>query len=367
MRYANNKQLTNLYSISALALVVMLSGCGKNEPQEVAEPIRPVKTVVIEALGGKKIREFPGLVGASQRAEMSFRVAGQLAELPVREGDQIESGQTIARLDETDFKIALNDSKATYDKALADFKRAKELLPQGHISRSDYDKIDAHHKTAKANLNLSRQNLNYTTLTAPFTGTVARRYVDNFEEVSAKQNIVLLQDTTSLDIRFDIPERLAIMIDPSRRGGESRNIFAKFGAIKGKEFPLTFKEISTDADPQTRTYKVTFTMPQPEGFSVLPGMNTTVVADTSHLESSEQAVLLPVSAVISDSNKQATVWLVDQETMTVHPHSVEAGSMQGNSITVTGLKSGDRVVIAGVPFLRKGMKVSLLETGEQPE
>jgi RND family efflux transporter MFP subunit len=366
MRYPNTRNFT---SLSALALFVMLSGCGKNEPQQTAEKIRPVKTMLIQSMGGQKIREFPGLVGATQRAELSFRVAGKLAELPVKEGDLIESGEVIARLDDTDFKIALNDSQATYKKALADFKRAEELLPQGHISRSDYDKLDAQYKTAKANLDLSRQNLNYTTLTAAFTGTVAKRYVDNFEEISAKQPVVLLQDTSKLDISIDIPERLAILIDPSRRRSESERgqIHARFGAIRDQQFPLTFKEATADADPQTRTYKATFTMDQPDGYNILPGMNTTVVADTSHLESTTEAVLLPTSAVVSDNQKQATVWLVDEETMTVHPQPVEAGTMQGNRIFVNGLKSGDRVVTAGVPFLRKGMKVSLLETGEQPE
>jgi multidrug efflux pump subunit AcrA (membrane-fusion protein) len=82
---------------------------------------------------------------------------------------------------------------------------------------------------------------------------------------------------------------------------------------------------------------------------------------------SDTPITLPVSAVISNNEKQATVWIVNEKTMTVNPKRVTAGVMTGNSMRVDGLNPGDRVVIAGASFLRNDMKVTLLETGEQPE
>jgi len=350
-------------------LFVVLSGCSKSDQVETGvDSGRPVKTVVIQSIGLENTREFPGTVWAAQKADMAFRVSGKLNELPVREGDQVERGQVIATLDDTDFKIALGDSQASFTKAAADFKRAIKLLPDGHISRSDYDKLEAQHKTAMANLALSRQNLAYTTLEAPFPGTVAKRFVENHEEVNAKQKIVLLQDNSSLDISIDVPESLMIMIDRDKKdSGERRKVHAIFNAIKDRVFPLTFKEVVTNADIDTQTFKVTFTMIPPAGFSILPGMKATVIADSSGLEDNAEATLLPVSAVVADIDKQSIVWLVNEENMTVNPIVVQAGSMQRDSIEISGLKAGDRVVVTGVPFLRKGMKVSLLETGEQPE
>jgi len=355
-------------ALTVLIAVLVLTGCGGEAPTEEAAEVRPVKTILIESTGMESIREFPAVVQATQKADLSFRVSGKLKEFPAKEGDEVQQGDVIAQLDDTDFKIALNDARAAYTRALADFKRAKELLPEGHISRSDYDKLDSQNKQSSASLQLAKQNLEYTILKAAFNGVVAKRFVENFEEVSAKQGIVLLQDISSLDIIFDIPESLMILVDRRKRGGKSgRNIVARFHAIKDKEFPLTFKEVATDADERTQTYKVTFTMSPPERYNILPGMKATVIADSSDIEGNELSVLLPVTAVSASSDKQATVWLVDEETMTVKRDQVEIGGMQQDAIEVIGLKPGSRVVTTGVAFLREGMKVSLLETGEQPD
>jgi len=73
-----------------------------------------------------------------------------------------------------------------------------------------------------------------------------------------------------------------------------------------------------------------------------------------------------VSAVVADVALQGTVWVVDEKTMQVAPASVKVGTMNGNRIQVKeGIKPGQRVVTAGVPFLYEGLKVSLMEDSEQ--
>ena len=355
-------------TLAVLGMALVLAGCSREAPTEEEPTVRPVKTILIESTGMESIREFPAVVQATQQAELSFRVSGKLKEFPAKEGDEVEKGDVIAQLDNTDFKIALRDARASATRARADFKRAAELLPDGNISRADYDRLDASNKKAAANLEQAKQNLDYTTLKAAFDGTVAKRFVDNFEEVAAKQRIVLLHDTSSLDIIFDIPETLMILVDRRRRGQDTdRRVVARFNAIQGKEFPLTFKEVATDADERTQTFKITFTMSPSERYNILPGMKATVIADTSDIEGKGLSVLLPVTAVTASTDKQATVWLVDEQTMTVRSDQVEVGDMQSDSIEVIGLEPGKRVVTTGVSFLREGMKVSLLETGEQPE
>ena len=90
--------------------------------------------------------------------------------------------------------------------------------------------------------------------------------------------------------------------------------------------------------------------PGPDG-----GMGETVTVD------------LPVTAVVADADKSATVWIVDEDTMTVSAKSVKTGLLTSNSISVSGLEPGERVVTAGAAFMREGMKVTLLQTGEQPD
>ena len=173
-------------------------------------------------------------------------------------------------------------------------------------------------------------------------------------------------DVSALKLKIDVPENLMIAIDKNR--GNNRSLYAKFDNIKGQKFPLKFSEASTKADPNTKTFKITLRMDASKDYNILPGMTGTVVAELFPSESSSTtAIAVPVSAVIADSNKQATVWVVNEKTMTANPKSVTPGLMVGNVMQVEGLTAGDRIVVAGAAFLRNDMKVTLLETGEQAQ
>jgi len=341
------------------------SGC-EEPPQVITASSRPVKTIVIGGQSTGDLRTFPAEVDAIQKADISFRVSGKIQKIHVKEGDDVKKGQVLAELDPADFKITLNDRKASYTTAKANYERAKNLVEKGAISKVDHDNIRATYHTAKANLESAEQDLIYTKLKASFDGQIARRYVENFEEVVLSRRIFALEDVSSLKIIIDVPENIMIAIDKSN--DEKRTLYARFDTIKDQEFPLKFREAATKADPSTKTFKVTMQMTASDKFNILPGMTGTVFAEIFPSESSSgTTIALPVSAVIANNKKQATVWLVDEKTMTVNSKEVKPGLMSGNNMQVDGLSPGDRVVIAGASFLRKDMKVTLLETGEQPE
>ncbi len=348
-----------------LATTFLLSAC--EEPvQTFTVESRPVKTIVIGGDTAVDSRNFPAVVDAIQKADISFRVTGKIQKILVREGDEVTQGQILAELDPTDFQISLNDRQATYDTAKANFDRAVKLVDKGAISRVDHDNIRAKFHTAKANLNTAKQDLRYTKLKANFDGIIAKRHVENFEEVTLLKTIFSLEDLSALKIKVDIPEKLMIVINDDNKG--KRGVRAIFDSIPDQQFPLTFLEAATKADPQTKTFKVTFKMETPADYNILPGMTATVQADAPDtLSGASQYTLLPVAAVIADHEKQAMVWLVDEDSMTVKPKTVTPGIMLGDSIQVEGLRLGARVVVAGAAFLREDMKVTLLTTGEQAE
>ena len=346
-----------------LASIIFISGC-EEPPQPYVASSRPVKTILIGGEQSGDFRTFPAVVDAIQKADISFRVSGRIQKIFVKEGDQVKKGQTLAQLDPVDFNIRLKDRKASYDTAKANYDRAKQLVEKGAISRVDHDEIRAKYHTAKANLNEAEQDMLYTKLKANFDGYIAKRHVENFEEVILSQPIFSLEDVSALKIKIDVPENLMILIDNNR--GEKRELYAVFDNISNTRLPLTFMETTTKADPNTKTFKVTLKMDAAEDYNILPGMTATVFAELFPDESkSSTTVALPVSAVISNNEKQATVWIVDEQNMTVSPKNVTPGLMIGNTMQVDGLSPGDRVVVAGAAFLRNDMKVTLLETGEQ--
>ena len=348
-----------------LASSFFLPACEKPVETFVAAS-RPVKTIVIGGQATGDTRTFPAEVDAIQKADISFRVNGKIQNIFVKEGDEVKKGQVLAELDPTDFDITLKDREASFATAKANYDRAVELVAKGAISKVDHDNLRASFHTAKASLNSAEQDLIYTKLKANFDGHIAKRYVENFEEIIFSKKIFALEDVSSLKIIIDVPENLMIAVDKSQN--RDRGLYAKFDSIRDKQFPLKFREATTKADPKTKTFKVTLEMTSSKNYNILPGMTGTVYVEMFQSEShANTPISLPVSAIISDNAKQATVWLVDEKTMTVKPKNITPGLMSGDSMSVNGLNPGDRVVIAGASFLRENMKVTLLETGEQPE
>jgi RND family efflux transporter MFP subunit len=366
-------RLTTHLFVCILLPALAAIGCSKNEEPTAVEGPRPVKTVVVAApdAGAARMRQFPARIDAMNKAELAFRVHGTIKELPVKEGDRVEPGQLLAALDPTDYEIAVKDAQASFDRASKDFDRAKELVDKGFISRTDFDTKEADYKNAEAALDRAKQDLAYTRLTASFAGTIAKRYVQRFEEVQAKQPVLAIHDPSLLEVKIDVPESLILQIRPSGSGRVEPGripVTAEFDKWPDRKFDLTLREVATRADPKTQTFEATFTMQAPKAFQVLPGMTATVTADLRKVATSEPVVYLPATAVTADESLKPFVWVVDEQTMTVHRKPVKVGRLRGWSIEVAdGLELGSRVVTAGVGHLAEGMKVRLLPQREEAE
>lgn len=363
-------------AVLTVSMLAALSACGGPAEETPPPPVRPVKLFTVEGTGGDAIRRFPGAISASQRAELSFRVNGVLQEIPVKEGDKVKKGQVLARLDPTDYKIRVSDRQATFDKVSKNFERAKELIQDGTISQSDYDQVEANFRTSEAALKLAKQELAYTQLRAPFGGSIGRRDVDNFEEVQPKQAIFQLQNVDQLDVAIDLSENLVRSIRRAEQASSASDsqasrvveAYTSFEGKEGDKFPLTIKEVATKADAQTQTFRVTFTMPQPKDFAVLPGMTANVFLDLSGVISTDTAKWVPVSAVVADGELDARIWVLDDKTMTVSARPVKIGRMSGGNIEVSsGLVGGEEIVSVGAAYLAEGMQVSRMIMTEQAE
>ena len=338
---------------------VLLQGCGKEEAPPPPETVRPVKTIVLTDSGVSGVRQYPGRVRAASRADLSFEVAGKLIELPVKEGQVVEKGDLVARLDDRDLSANLKSAQAESDNAAANFARGAKLVKDGFISKTDFDKLRSNRDVTAANLTRALKAVEDTKLTAPFSGRVASRLVENFQDVQAKQPIVRLQDIEQLEIVVDIPESRAIRIRDGK--DEDVKIHAVFEASPGREFPLTVKEFSTEANPETQTFEAVLAMPQPEGLMLLPGMTAMVWAESAEVEegSSAGTFVIPAVALFADEAGKSHVWVVDRQANTVQSRAVETGDLSGAEgvRVISGLKAGEMVAVSAVSRLREGMAI----------
>jgi RND family efflux transporter MFP subunit len=349
--------------LTLIPLLLLLWGCA--EEVETVKLIRPVKTILVEDHHAAVVRVLPGKVRASEKVDMAFQVSGQLKMLNAVNGQRVAKGTVLAELDGRDFNSNLKAVRAEYQRAQADFRRYEELVERQLISKTDYDRQKAARDIAEANVEKAQKALDDTRLVAPFSGVVAHRYVDNFEDVNAKQAILSLQNMSDLEIVVQIPENDIPRDTTVEEESEKLDAFVRFHGLPDRVFDLEIKEFAPDADPKTQTFELVLKMKNPGDLNLYPGMSASVEA-TMPMDD-ERHLLLPASAVFAsptEADKQF-VWIVDTE-QRVQKVAVNIGALQGDKIEVTsGLEIGMRVVTAGVNYLAEGDQVRLLKNADE--
>ena len=248
-------EMTGVVALSA-AMALLGIGCGEKPQRETPEVVRPVKTLVVGSglTGGLN---FPGTVRGSERGELSFQVSGPLVELPVDEGDRVSRGTLLARIDPTDYNLAIAEAQATYDQSVSDYRRYQRLYEKEAVPLADVELKRAVRDVSAAKLEQARNNLGYTYLRAPFSGRIGRKYIENFEDVRAKEPVLTLHRIDTVEVTIDVPESLVTRF----RGDPTQALaFATFETHPDHALPLTLKEISAEADAATQTYQAAFTM-----------------------------------------------------------------------------------------------------------
>lgn len=342
-----------------------LAGCDAPELRDDhlrSEIIRPAKLFRVESESQGNIRRFPATTVANRYVDMSFRVAGQLEELTLIEGQEVKKGELLARLDQGDAKSRVNDAEAGYELAQANFDRTGKLLARNLVSQSDYDVVKAQLKTARAALDNAHNNLGYTELHAPFDGIIGRLSVKNFQYVQPRQPILLLLAIDKIDVRIQVPEDLFLT---ARQEGPPDDFRPElvFPGNPEKKFYVTYKEYASEIDTSTQSYAVTFTLDAPADILVRPGMAAELYIDLDIVAGTKRTgFTIPHEALTTrDSDGKTVVWRYDEETGTVNTVEVSTGRIKDDGVEIlSGISSGDQIVAAGVNSLSEGMKVKPL-------
>lgn len=339
---------------TALCLLTALSGCGEAEPvAEAKNIIRPVPMMEVTASHGLSGLRFPGRVRAVQRAELAFNLPGRVIELPVKEGQRIEKGALVARLDDETVKLQLASAQAQYNKATVDHGRVQKIWQQSKaVAKAEVDQKRTAMEVARASFLAAKKDVADTRLLAPFAGVVTKRQVENFSNVQAKQTIVSLQDPNDLEIVINVSERI-VRAEPKSVAG-----VALFADYPDTPLPVSLKSFSSEADAQTQSYEVVLALAPGFSLKVLPGMSVEVQPKMDAGDSLAQKVLVPLNATFSSSQGDSQVWIFDKQSQQVSAKTVTLGQVQDAQVEVlSGLTGGERIVTAGVTQLREGMQV----------
>lgn len=338
--------------------LLLAGGCDKEPPPQ-PQVVRPVKMLAIEGPGSASQREYPATVKATQQADMGFEVPGRIVEFLVNEGQIVKSGEVLARLDDRDYQAELEKAKANQRKAQADLNRSLSIYRQdkGAISTTTIESDRRAKEVTDAALTQAEKAVEDTVLRAPFDGYMARKLVEDFANVQAKEPVLILQDISQLEVEVSVPERDIAGGMPKQTPAE---ITARVSpevsitSIPDRSFPARVKEFATTADPTTRTFQVRLIFDRPDDISILPGMTARVRANVVK----EGGTRIPLTAAQSDAQHKAFVWKVDPDSMTVSRAPIELGDTRGSEVEVaSGLEPGSIIAISGLGQLEDGMQV----------
>lgn len=363
---SRNRWIGAVLLVAGIAAVVMIRR-GQPEPEAV-KPIRPLKTLVLGAETAALVEEYPAKVAAGEEVIMAFERGGTLMELPVKEGDRVTKGQLLAKLDPRDARNQLDAAEAELKRAEAQRDRMRIAAEAKAVSLQELSNAEASYDIAAAQRNIQKKALEDTALKASFDGIIAQVPVKNFEAVQAKQPIATLQDLTDIEIQASLPEARIARLRMAQPGevGKQYTFSASFDFVPDRQFDLTFKEFSVQADALTQTFTAKFQMASPGDVTLLPGMSGTLRFEAAAGGTAEapSGFEVPLDAVPVDEVGRYYVWRVvpaEADLFRVERRNVEVGPMTLNRVLVTGgLESGDRIALAGVHVLTEGAQVRLL-------
>ena len=358
----NAKRLSPLLA-SLLPLFLM------QEPSAAASELIPVRTLVAETSKFTREVRLTGAIQARIQTSLSFRGAagGKINSRAAEIGDHVSANQVLATLDPRDQKADVDSAKAAVSsaeavlvQAKAAFERQKSLLASGYTPRAVYDQARTSFETAtarldaaKAALKTAEEQLSYTELRAGADGIIVGRDAEVGEVVQPGKTIFTLAGDGPRDAVFEVYEAL---LGTRPRAGQVEIVLQANPKVKTT---ASLREVSPSVDAKSGTVRVKLALT-----TTPPEMTLgAAVVGRVRLEG-DDAIVLPWSAFYDWKGRPA-VWIVGEGNRVFpKPISIEAFATK-ELVLSGGVKPGEKVVTAGIQFLRPGQEVAIANGSAQ--
>jgi len=290
---------------------------------------------------------------ANAQAEILARVPGVVQTIAVEEGDQVKRGQALLQIQAEEYKYRLQQAEASTRNLKSRYDRSQNMADRGLASVEDFDTAESEYASAQANEGLARIELGYTTVRAPMDGTIVGRLVDPGQPISANLAVFRIASFDPLLARVHVPSK------EFRRLTTEQPVTIHLDS-DGTVLQGRIQLVSPIIDPASGTIKVTVEITAyPAG--VRPGDFAEVRIVT---ERRDNRTLVPRVALVSDKGEE--VVYVESAGM-AERRVVEVGLSDDDwAEIISGVQSGEVIVVKGQRSLQHGQKVRVLE-GEASE
>jgi len=327
---------------------LFFSSCGKKKVENTGKGV-PKGATIVEIYVAKiapvsEVIEAGGTLLANESAELRPETAGRITQLNINEGAFVSKGTLLLKLFDDDLKANLSRLKSEEEIALAQEKRQKELLKIQGISQAEYDIIFNQINTIKSEIDIINAQLRKTEIRAPFDGFIGMRNVSIGSYISPTDIVSRIVDSRKIKIDFSIPEQYQANINK----GDS--IQFRVNGLKDKYNAVVYA-IDPTINPETRNINVRAIFDNSKK-SLSPGTFATV---NYNVVNRANSIVIPSQAVIPEARRQKVVKIKGG---LAQFEDIETGYRDKDNVEViSGVESGDTIVLTGIMSLRAGMPV----------
>jgi multidrug efflux system membrane fusion protein len=367
---------------STFALILILAACGKHEPPPLPNKPKTVQVITVTPTEIAVNNQLPGRLAAYRKAEVRARVAGIVTARLYKEGQEVQAGSPLFKIDPAALQATLDMRTATYRQARAaagvnadKVRRYHTLAAADAVSQIAYTEALADERQANAVVaqagaaqRSAALELSYATVRAPIQGRARRALVTEGALVGqdTATPLTTIEQIDPIYVNFSQSASVVAQMRKAIHAGQLQSLAKQDIPVHlilgdGSTYPQTGKLIFSDLaiDPATGTIAMRAVMPNPQHI-LLPGGYVRVALDQAL---NKTAILIPRDALLRTIDA-AKVMVVDADNI-VQAVTVTADTLHGDRWLVSaGLNGGEKVIVANIAKLKPGIKVN---PQEQPE
>ena len=355
----------NLYLIATSMVILMTISCGDTETKAEVDntPAVPVSVQTVSANTNNPVVIASGKVQAVNSAQLSTRMMGFVANVPVNVGDKVSQGQLLVAINNADLQAkqaqvnaSITEANAAFTNAQKDYERFKNLFVENSASQKELDDMTAQFNMAKARLEGAQQMKNeinaqfaYSNITAPFSGVITRKNVKKGDMANPGQPLVSIESPGNFEVIAMVPETEISAIKNNTKVNVS---------IKSMNETLTgmVTEVSPSAQQTGGQYLVKIILDKTE-VNVRSGMFATVVFPIERKNATTNVVLIPKAALVT-RGQLSGVYTVSQSNTAVL-RWLRLGKTMGDHVEVlSGLQVDETYIVNANAKLYNGVKIS---------
>jgi membrane fusion protein, multidrug efflux system len=340
-----------IYGLWGIKLYAAIQGF-KHQKQEVVVSDAPAQQET-----WKPFFTSVGNLTPVQGVDVSNQLAGNVTGIYFQSGTEVHKGQLLVQLDDSSERAQLIGFQAQLQLAQVNYQRARELIKQHLIAKSDLDTAENNLKQAQSNLGNDQSAIDKLAIRAPFAGEIGIRNVNLGQYLAAGTSIATLQSLGTLYVQFGLPEQDLAALAKRQR------VDVTVDAYPDKVFNGELSAINSAVDPNTHNVTLQATIHNPEHL-----LRSGMFANVRVYAGKPQTVLTVPTSAVDYSLYGSSIYIVKQDgkdadgkpVLKVTQQFVTTGQERDGRVAITkGLQVGDIVVIAGQQKLQNGMQVEI--------